>query len=111
MGGVHCPGGDTELMSERSIGRWTTLLAAPLLAATIAATLGACTGPGAAQAYTGPGWYLERSYIIVGGGPKVFGGPYTYDKCEEERTKLGLQVSPEMLCVNHPGPPKKYGLY
>lgn len=98
-------------MSERSIGRWTTLLAAPLLAATIAATLSACTGPGAAQAYTGPGWYLEKSYIIVGGGPKVFGGPFTYDKCEEERTKLGPIVSPEMLCVYHAGPPKKYGLY
>ena len=55
----------------------------------LAASLGACTGPGASQAYTGPGWYLEKSYIIVGGGPKVFGGPFTYDKCEEERIKIG----------------------
>ncbi len=94
-------------MSERSIGRWATLLAAPLLAATI----GACSGPGASEAYKGPGWYLEKSYIIVGGGPKVFGGPFTYEKCEEERIKLGPIVSPEMLCVNHAGPPKKYGLY
>jgi len=98
-------------MSERSIGRWATLLAAPLLAATLAMTLGGCTGPGASQAYTGPGWYLEKSYIIVGGGPKVFGGPFTYEKCEEERIKMGPITSPEMLCVNHPGPPKKYGLY
>jgi len=94
-------------MSERSIGRWTALLAVPLLAFPLAA----CTGPGASQAYTGPGWYLEKSYIIVGGGPKVFGGPFPYEKCEEERTKLGPITSPEMLCVNHPGPPKKYGLY
>ena len=73
--------------------------------------LGACTGQGAAEAYTGPGWYLERSYIVVGGGPKVFGGPFSYDKCEEKRLKLGPETSPEMLCVNHPGKPKKYGLY
>lgn len=73
--------------------------------------LGACTGPGAAEAYTGPGWYLEKSYIVVGGGPKVFGGPFSYDKCEEERLKLGPETSPDMLCVNHPGKPKKYGLY
>jgi hypothetical protein len=95
-------------MSERSIGRWTTLLAAPLLAA----SLGACsTGPGATAAWTGPGWYLEKSYIIVTGGPKVFGGPFTYEKCEEERIKMGPITSPEMLCVNHPGRPKQYGSY
>jgi len=41
----------------------------------------------------------------------VFGGPFTYDKCEEERLKLGPETSPDMLCVNHPGKPKKYGLY
>ncbi len=94
-------------MSERSIGRWATLLAAPLLAA----TLGACSEPTAVQAYTGPGWYLEKSYLIVATSPKVFGGPFTYDKCEEERIKLGPIVSPEMLCVNHPGRPKPYGFY
>ncbi|KAF0096679.1 MAG: hypothetical protein FD144_5739 [Rhodospirillaceae bacterium] len=98
-------------MPERSIGRWTTLLAAPLLAAALATTLGACNGPGATQAWTGPGWYLEKSYIIVGGGPKVFGGPFTYEKCEEERIKMGPITSPEMLCVNHPGKPKQYGGY
>lgn len=74
-------------------------------------SLGGCSGPGAAEAYTGPGWYLEKSYMLVLGGPKVFGGPFTYDKCEEERLKLGPETSPDMLCVNHPGKPKKYGLY
>jgi hypothetical protein len=94
-------------MSERSTGRW----AASLAALSLAATLGACSGEGASQAYTGPGWYLEKSYLIVLGGPKVFGGPFSYDKCEEERLKLGPEVATEMLCVNHPAKPKKYGLY
>ena len=94
-------------MSLRSFDR----LSVCAVALSLAASLGACSGPGAAEAYKGPGWYLEKSYIIVGGGPQVFGGPFSYDKCEEERIKLGPVVSPEMLCVNHPGPPKKYGLY
>jgi hypothetical protein len=94
-------------MSLRSFYR----LSASAVALSVVASLGACSGQGAAEAYTGPGWYLERSYIIVVGGPKVYGGPFSYEKCEEERLKLGPEVSPEMLCVNHPGKPKKYGLY
>lgn len=81
------------------------------MALSLVTSLGGCSGPGAAEAYTGPGWYLEKPYMLVLGGPKVFGGPYTYDKCEEERLKLGPETSPDMLCVNHPGKPKKYGLY
>ena len=55
--------------------RWAALssLRWRLLAATLAASLGGCTGPGDSQAYTGPGLYLEKSYFIVGVGPKVFG--------------------------------------
>jgi len=94
-------------MSLRSFYR----LSVCAVALSVVASLGACSGQGAAEAYTGPGWYLERSYIIVVGGPKVYGGPFSYEKCEEERLKLGPEVSPEMLCVNHPGKPKKYGLY
>ena len=94
-------------MSLRSFYR----LSVCAVALSVAASLGACSGQGAAEAYTGPGWYLERSYIIVVGGPKVYGGPFSYEKCEEERLKLGPEVSPEMLCVNHPGKPKRYGLY
>ena len=81
------------------------------MALSLVTGLGGCSGPGAAEAYTGPGWYLEKPYMLVLGGPKVFGGPFTYDKCEEERLKLGPETSPDMLCVNHPGKPKKYGLY
>ncbi len=94
-------------MSLRSFYR----LSVCAMALSLVTSLGACSGPGAAEAYTGPGWYLEKSYMLVLGGPKVFGGPYTYEKCEEERLKLGPETSPDMLCVNHPGKPKKYGLY
>ena len=94
-------------MSLRSFYR----LSVCATALSLATSLGGCSGPGAAEAYTGPGWYLEKSYMLVLGGPKVFGGPFTYDKCEEERLKLGPETSPDMLCVNHPGKPKKYGLY
>ncbi len=94
-------------MSARSFHR----LSLCTMIVAVGVSLGACSGKGAAEAYTGPGWYLEKSYLVVAGGPKVFGGPFTYDKCEEERIKLGPNLSPEMLCVNHPGKPKKYGLY
>ncbi len=95
-------------MSVRSIRR----LSAVAAVLSVAGALAACSGPGASEAYTGPGWYLERPYLVVMGGPKVFGGPFSYDKCEEERTRLGPEVATEMLCVNHPGKPsKKYGFY
>jgi len=82
------------------------------LAATlaVAAALAGC-GPGAAEAYTGPGWYLEKPYLIVLGGPKVVSGPFSYDKCEEERAKIGGDAATQMLCVQHMGKPTKYGLY
>lgn len=94
-------------MSLRSIRR----LSAVAVALSLAAVAGACSGPGASEAYTGPGWYLEKPYMLVLGGPKVFAGPMSYDKCEEERAKIGGDLSTDMLCVNHPGKPTKYGLY
>jgi hypothetical protein len=94
-------------MSFRSIRHLSACAAALSLAAAAAG----CSGPGAAEAYTGPGWYLEKPYLLVLGGPKVFGGPFSYDKCEEERTKVGGDASTDLLCVNHPGKPTKYGLY
>ncbi len=74
-----------------------------------ALALAACSGPNANEAYTGPGWYLEKPYMMVVAGPKVFGGPFSYSRCEEERTKLGPEVATGMLCVNHPGKPTKPG--
>ena len=72
-------------MSLRSIRRLSALAAALSLAATLAA----CAGKGASEAYTGPGWYLEKPYLLVVAGPRVFAGPFSYDKCEEERAKIG----------------------
>ncbi|MDP2333304.1 MAG: hypothetical protein Q8M19_21680 [Reyranella sp.] len=94
-------------MSLRSIRR----LSAVAVALSLATAAAACAGPGASQAYTGPGWYLEKPYMLVLGGPKVFAGPMSYDKCEEQRAKIGGDLSTDMLCVNHPGKPTKYGLY
>jgi len=93
-------------MSLRSVCRLSALAAALL----VTTALSGC-GPGAAEAYTGPGWYLEKSYLVVLGGPKVFGGPFSYDKCEEERAKIGGDSATQMLCVQHMGKPTKYGLY
>lgn len=95
-------------MSVRSVLR----LSAVAAVLSVAGALAACTGPGASEAYTGPGWYLEKPYLIVLGGPKVFAGPFSYDKCEEERIKQGPETATSLLCVNHPGKPNKpYGLY
>ncbi|MBI3197914.1 MAG: hypothetical protein HYZ40_10495 [Rhodospirillales bacterium] len=93
-------------MSLRSIRRLSAAAATSL-----AATLAACSGSGPSEAYTGPGWYLEKPYMLVLGGPKVFAGPMSYDKCEEQRAKVGGDLSTDLLCVNHPGKPTKYGLY
>ena len=84
---------------------------AALVVLALVAALPACSGPGASQAYTGPGWYLEKSYLLVLGGPKVFGGPFSYEKCEEERARIGGDAATQMLCVQHVGKPTKYGLY
>ena len=94
-------------MSVRSIRRLS--VCAAVLSAI--AALSACSGKGASEAYTGPGWYLEKSYLIVLGGPKVFAGPFSYDKCQEERAKMGGDLATDMLCVQHMGKPTKYGLY
>ena len=75
----------------------------------LAAGLASC-GPQVHKDYRGPGWYLERSNIISPAAPRMYGGPYSYEKCEEERIKLGPTISPEMLCINHPGPPRSPGL-
>ena len=94
-------------MSVRSIRRLSAFAAALSVATAVAA----CSGKGPSEAYTGPGWYLEKPYLLVLGGPKVFAGPFSYEKCEEERAKIGGDASTQMLCVQHVGKPTKYGLY
>ena len=101
-------------MSFRSIRRPSVCVAALALAA----CLGACAewtkptwGPGVNQAWTGPGWYLEKPYLLVLGGPKYFGGPFSYEKCEEERIKLPAETATQMLCVRENRKPERYGAY
>ena len=80
--------------------------------------LGACTPPdrpsavrGEYRAWSGPGWYLERPYLIVAGGPQYLGGPWTYDKCEEERIRLPAETATQMLCVEENKRPDRYGFF
>lgn len=95
-------------MSERSIHRRMAAVAA----LTLGLGVGACeTGYGINQAWTGPGWYLQKPYLTVGGGPMYFGGPWTYDKCEEERIKLPAETATQMLCIRENRKPDRYGLY
>ena len=64
---------------------------------------------GPSQAWAGPGWYLEMPYIVVWGGPGVYGGPYSYDACEADRL---TRIRPERyICVDETKQPKKYGFY
>jgi hypothetical protein len=95
-------------MSFASIGRPAVCLAALSLAVGLAAC---APGPGANQSWSGPGWYLEKPYLLILGGPKVFGGPYTYDQCEEERAKLPLETASSMQCMRENRRPERYGSY
>lgn len=101
-------------MSFPSIRRLAVCAAALSLAAGLAACEGGSKpawGPGIAKAWTGPGWYLEKPYLLVLGGPKYFGGPYSYDKCEEERIKLPRETATDMLCMRENRRPEVYGAY
>jgi len=93
-------------MSVPSIRRLAVCLAtlSPILG------LGAC-GPGVNQAWTGPGWYLQKPYTTVLGGPEYFGGPFSYEKCEEERIRLPAETATQMLCVRENRKPERYGFY
>lgn len=78
-------------------------------ALSLAVLVGACTpAPSVGQAWTGPGWYLQKGYLVAAAGPVYFGGPYTYDKCEEERIKLTPEVASQMLCIRENRKPDKF---
>ena len=49
--------------------------------------------------------------LIVLGGPKYFGGPYTYDQCEEERIKLPEETRSSFMCIRENRRPERYGSY
>jgi hypothetical protein len=95
-------------MSFRSIRRVWVCLAGLLLVL----GLGACTNSTAiSAAWTAPGWYLEKPYLITLGGARYFGGPFSYDKCEEERIKLPAETATQMLCVEENRRPDRYGFF
>jgi hypothetical protein len=91
-------------MSRRRISRTPAVLA--VLAA--GALLAGCD-QSPHSAWTVPGWYLELPYPTVGGGPSVYGGPYSYEKCEEDRQSR--QHADRYMCVNETKQPRKFGLY
>ncbi len=60
-------------------------------------------------AWAGPGWYLQLPYPTIAGGPSVYGGPYSYEKCEEDRRS---RETPERyLCLNETKQPARFGVY
>jgi hypothetical protein len=108
-------GGVRREMSFPSIRR----LALCVAALSLAAGFGGCAeggtkpawGPGVAAAWTAPGWYLEKPYLLVLGGPKYFGGPFSYDECEEQRIRLPKETATDMLCIRENRRPEVYGAY
>ncbi|HEX9555410.1 MAG TPA: hypothetical protein VF991_02880 [Reyranella sp.] len=95
-------------MSFRSICR----LWAPIAGLSLILGLGACGGSQEiSKAWNGAGWYLEKPYLVVLGGPRYFGGPFSYDKCEEERIKLPAETATQMLCVEENRRPDRYGFF
>jgi len=101
-------------MSLPSIRRLAVCIAALSLLMGVGACAPGTTptwGPGVNQAWTGPGWYLEKPYLLVLGGPKYFGGPFSYDDCEEQRIRLPRETATQMLCVRENRKPDVYGAY
>jgi hypothetical protein len=65
----------------------------------LAILLGACNSTNPSQAYTSPGWYLERPRPIVIRGPEIFAGPFSYDQCEAERLKFDPPTAQRLICI------------
>ena len=65
----------------------------------LAISLGACNSTSPNQAYTSPGWYLERPRPLLTRGPEIFAGPLTYDQCEVERLKFDPPTAQRLICI------------
>jgi hypothetical protein len=81
-----------------------SLLCRPVIGLAVVALAGLSAAgcsptPSVAMAWTGPGWYLQKNNMTQLSGNSYFGGPWTYDKCEEERIKLPPETATQMLCV------------
>jgi hypothetical protein len=78
--------------------------------ALVAITAGACSRVPDPM-YTGPGWYLEKPVALFVAGPRIYGGPFSYEQCEAERTKLPQSTAERMLCFRHLVAPGATGPY
>jgi hypothetical protein len=70
-------------------------LALPAIVA-LAGALAACS-TGVNQAWTAPGWYLEKPRQLLLVEPAYVAGPFSYDDCEVERLKT---KTPELYLCN-----------
>jgi len=77
----------------------------------LAMLLGACNRTNQSQAYTIPGWYLERPRPLVVRGPEIFAGPFSYDQCEAERLKFDPPTAERLLCIRELTKPPINGPY
>ena len=73
------------------------------------ASAGCTPTPSVSQAWSGPGWYLQKSNLIQASGNSYFGGPFTYDKCEEERIRQPPETATQLLCVRENRKPDVFG--
>ena len=70
----------------------------------LAATLGACA-TSVDEAWTAPGWYLERPRALVMVHPAYLAGPYSYEECEADRLKA--PQPDQLLCTNRKAKPSE----
>jgi hypothetical protein len=66
----------------------------------LAATLGGCA-TSVDEAWTAPGWYLERPRALVMAHPAYLAGPYSYEECEAARQP------DQLLCNNRKAKPSE----
>jgi hypothetical protein len=92
-------------MSFPSIDRPAVCIAVLALAASAACT----PTPSIHESWTGPGWYLQKNNLIQYSGNSYFGGPWTYDKCEEERVKQPPETATQLICVRENRRPDRFG--
>jgi hypothetical protein len=57
------------------------------------------------------GWYLERPRLLLVSGPRIFGGPFTYEQCEAKRMEFDQRTAQGLLCIMEKSSPGAYGPY
>jgi hypothetical protein len=80
----------------------------------LAMALGGCaffTDKQVAAPAFAPGWYLERTRILLVTGPRIFAGPFTYEQCEAKRMEFDQNTARGLLCIMERTSPGPYGPY